>query len=176
MLIESTASRTHWMAPNDQPFDEIASADLPARTPLSSGNHEPDAVCVFADGSCRLLDAALPADTLKAMLTVNGGEKIAPDALDSGYVNADELGPIHRHEGTTGETTTETPRAWAGTMTLASSGSLGSGSRPTACQNSPKQGLMGRTENRTVWGMRVNDTVKLSSVGAVPLRAGKALR
>ena len=88
LLIESTASRTHWMAPNDQPFDEIASADLPARTPLSSGNHKPDAVCVFADGSFRLFDAALPADTLKAMLTVNGGEKIAPDALD--------LEPKHR--------------------------------------------------------------------------------
>ena len=36
---------------------------------------------VFAEGSGRLWIAALPADTLKAMLTVNGGEKMAPESL-----------------------------------------------------------------------------------------------
>ena len=81
LLIESTASRTHWMAPNDIRFNDIISTKSSAGTPLFSGNHKRDAVCVFADGHGSFLDAALSADTVKAMLTVNGGEKIDPDAV-----------------------------------------------------------------------------------------------
>jgi hypothetical protein len=74
LLIEVADSGIHWMKPEDITLD-----DLLTRGP--SGNHPAHFTVLFADGSVRRLRKDIDRATLKALLTIDGGEAIDLDSL-----------------------------------------------------------------------------------------------
>ena len=63
-----------WTKPDDLPFDPNANAPL-----LGAGSPHPGGFnALFADGSVRFLKSTIDLQTLKALITTNGTEVIAP--------------------------------------------------------------------------------------------------
>jgi prepilin-type processing-associated H-X9-DG protein len=71
LVLEVASSRIHWMEPKDPTLDEILSSGL-------SSHHAGYVNALFADGQVRRIRTDVGRETLKALLTVNGGETIDP--------------------------------------------------------------------------------------------------
>jgi prepilin-type processing-associated H-X9-DG protein len=82
LVVESTDSGINWMEPRDLTFDQAARGINPPRGPGISSHH-PDGVDVlFCDGHVQFIDAGIPLNLLRALLTAAGGEEIDPAQLD----------------------------------------------------------------------------------------------
>ena len=77
LVVEVHDSGIHWMEPRDLDF-ATASTTINQGPPgrMISSNHGPLANVAFADGSVRFLSDDTPGATVRAMLTVDGGEEV----------------------------------------------------------------------------------------------------
>jgi prepilin-type processing-associated H-X9-DG protein len=71
LLLEVTGSGIHWMEPRDLTIDQVLASGL-------GSHHEGYVNALFADWSVRRIRTDVSRETLKALLTVNGGETIDP--------------------------------------------------------------------------------------------------
>jgi prepilin-type processing-associated H-X9-DG protein len=71
LVLEVANSRIHWMEPKDPTLDEILSSGL-------SSHHRGFVNALFADGSVKRIRTDISPQTLKALLTVSGGETLDP--------------------------------------------------------------------------------------------------
>lgn len=72
MVIELPINRSYeWMEPRDG-----TEADFGATTPMPAGSHTGGMHVTFADGAVRFLSDKMPQKTLRALLTIAGGEEI----------------------------------------------------------------------------------------------------
>lgn len=69
LLLEVANSGIHWMEPLDPTLDEVLASGL-------SSNHEGYVNALFADFRVRRVRTSVTRPTLRALLTVNGGERI----------------------------------------------------------------------------------------------------
>lgn len=76
LLLESTASRTHWMAPSDASFSSIGPVTKDGATLLLVSPHPGVSLCSFCDARVVPVSQHVTADRLEAMLTVDGGESV----------------------------------------------------------------------------------------------------
>lgn len=76
LVLEAAHSGIRWMEPRDPTLDEILASGLSSDHPLHVN-------ALFADFRLRRVRKGIPPETLRALLTVNGGEKI--DARDWEY-------------------------------------------------------------------------------------------
>jgi prepilin-type processing-associated H-X9-DG protein len=80
MIVEIADSGICWMEPRDLEVSQMAST---INAPLGQGmcsEHPGGVVVTFADGHTTFLDDTVTADTLKALLTIAGGEDIPESA------------------------------------------------------------------------------------------------
>jgi prepilin-type processing-associated H-X9-DG protein len=76
MLAEVHDSGIHWMEPRDLHLTQMApTINAPSGQGISSG-HTGGANVAFADGHTQFLPSTMPAETLRALLTINGKETI----------------------------------------------------------------------------------------------------
>lgn len=73
LLVENLGAGIHWMEPRDLPFDALPLV-LGAPDGISGPYQDPAIVTV--DGHVLRLEPDLPADTLRALLTADGGESL----------------------------------------------------------------------------------------------------
>ncbi|MEM9659443.1 MAG: DUF1559 domain-containing protein [Planctomycetota bacterium] len=73
MLVENAGEDVHWMEPRDLQADAMS---LVVNDPKGVSSKYLAPAVVMLDGSLRRLEDDLPANVLRAMLTVNGGERI----------------------------------------------------------------------------------------------------
>jgi hypothetical protein len=79
LVVEVAKSGIHWMEPRDLNFSQMAKTiNAPAGQGISSP-HKGIASVAFADGRVRTLHDSIPAETIKSLLTVRGGETIPGD-------------------------------------------------------------------------------------------------
>ena len=71
LVLEVADSRIHWMEPKDPTLDEILSSGLSSR-------HSGFVNALFADGTVKRIRTDVSRETLKALLTINGGETLDP--------------------------------------------------------------------------------------------------
>ncbi|MEW4455958.1 DUF1559 domain-containing protein [Bremerella sp. JC817] len=78
-VAESISEEISWLEPKD--FDvETMSFQINDPEKMSISSHHPDGPCaVMADGHVVQLSPDLPPEVLKAMITINGGERIVAD-------------------------------------------------------------------------------------------------
>lgn len=78
LVVELTPSNIPWYEPRDLPFEEMSfRINDPDRTKPCFGNRELRGAFVgMADGSVRWLPESTPPATIKAMLTIAGGEQV----------------------------------------------------------------------------------------------------
>jgi hypothetical protein len=81
MVVEVANSGIHWMEPRDLDFSTLPMVVNPPQGMGISSKHSKSAGVVFADISVRFLDDDLPAQTLRALLTIDGGETVNLDEL-----------------------------------------------------------------------------------------------
>jgi hypothetical protein len=79
LLVESQDANIHWMEPRDLSF---ANMDFRIKTPGSINSPYSDPAVVMLDGSVQRLLPGLQPDTLRALLTIRGGESL--DSNSSG--------------------------------------------------------------------------------------------
>ncbi len=78
LVVEVPASAAvHWMSPEDIDIENFLKLLAKGET-----SHQRGFNAAFADGSVRFIPSNIPADQLKAMLTIDGGEAIASDGRD----------------------------------------------------------------------------------------------
>ena len=76
MLMEIANSDINWMDPRDITFEKtVAGANVAGERQID-GNHKNGANVEFADGSVMFLSDKTSPETLKALLTIAGGEKV----------------------------------------------------------------------------------------------------
>jgi hypothetical protein len=81
LLMEVANTGIHWMEPRDLRLDSI-SADQNAEPVIADANHPAGAAVLFADKiEAFRLQAALRSETLRALLTIAGGEPVTRDSL-----------------------------------------------------------------------------------------------
>ncbi|WP_406695130.1 DUF1559 domain-containing protein [Singulisphaera sp. Ch08] len=71
LVLEIAHSGIHWMEPKDLALDDLLAAGL-------SSNHALHINALFADFQVRRVRKNLPRETLRSLLTINGGEQIDP--------------------------------------------------------------------------------------------------
>ena len=76
LLVENKGAGVHWMEPRDLSFAQM-DFTLPSPNGISSRFIDP--AVAMADGSVVRLTPKMTADVLRAMLTINGGEKLGFD-------------------------------------------------------------------------------------------------
>jgi len=95
-LVEVAGSGINWMEPRDLPFDAaVAGINRVSGLSISSKHNVPTDViyretgaCVaFCDSSGGFLSQDTSSDTLKALLTANGGEVVSQGVLDARRVD-----------------------------------------------------------------------------------------
>jgi hypothetical protein len=75
LAVVETSEGVPWTKPVDLPFDLDAETRL-----LRAGSFHPGGFdALMADGSCKFIKASTALATLRALVTRNGGERIAPD-------------------------------------------------------------------------------------------------
>jgi hypothetical protein len=79
MVVEIANSGIHWMEPRDLHVVQMNTKINGKPGQGISSNHPTGACVLFADGSARFLYDNLPPETVKALLTIDGGEKVSPD-------------------------------------------------------------------------------------------------
>ncbi len=78
-VVEVKDSSIHWMGPRDLHVVQMA-PEINAKAGQGiSSNHPGGAIVVFADGHTRFLSEDLSPETIRALLTRNGGEKVDAD-------------------------------------------------------------------------------------------------
>ncbi len=75
VLVEATGLDIPWLEPRDLEFAKLNFKVNDPATPGIGSQHEAVANILFADGTTRTLAPQTPADTLRAMLTIDGGER-----------------------------------------------------------------------------------------------------
>ena len=82
-VVEVASSGIHWMEPRDLEFDDIGRMTGMATSTGVSSNHPGNrALVAFCDGHSHIILTKIRPDTLKALLTVDGGEDIDLDSDD----------------------------------------------------------------------------------------------
>ena len=78
LVVEISNSGIHWMEPRDLKIEEMPAVINPGegRSQGISSMHPEGAQVLWADGSNRFLRNSLPTKTLRAMLTIAGGETL----------------------------------------------------------------------------------------------------
>lgn len=83
LLVEIAHSDIHWSEPRDLNFDGMSFRINDPSKPSISSLHNDGPHVVFADGRSARLSEAIPPDILKALLTIDGGEKITRRDLET---------------------------------------------------------------------------------------------
>jgi prepilin-type processing-associated H-X9-DG protein len=81
MLVEVADSGVRWAEPKDLEFDQIDFKINGTTHPGISSHHRGGVNIVFADGHVSSISTATPPELIKAMLTINGSEKIRDEDL-----------------------------------------------------------------------------------------------
>ena len=76
MLVEVADSDVGWAEPKDLSFDQLDFKINGSKRPGIGSHHSGGANVVFCDGHGRFIYATTPPELIKAMLTIDGGEKI----------------------------------------------------------------------------------------------------
>jgi len=76
LLVENKGAGVHWMEPRDLSFAQM---DFMLPSPNGISSRFIDPAVAMADGSVVRLTPKMTADVLRAMLTINGGEKLGFD-------------------------------------------------------------------------------------------------
>ena len=76
LIVESDRHRVHWMSPLDPQFDEVTSLTVEGTTDILSGPHSNRGNFSLADCSTHDSSGLMYTETLRAALTINGGEII----------------------------------------------------------------------------------------------------
>lgn len=76
MLVETADSGINWLEPRDLSFEEALRGINPKGQEHSISSRHPGTIVAFAGTNIRILDDTFPIDTLRALLTINGGESV----------------------------------------------------------------------------------------------------
>ncbi len=76
LFVENHGASVHWLEPRDLHFQAM---DLRVNSPQGISSQYLAPAVVMLDGSLRRLEDDLAADTLRALLTTNGGERLAEE-------------------------------------------------------------------------------------------------
>jgi prepilin-type processing-associated H-X9-DG protein len=76
LLVETAETGIHWMEPRDDSFSKIPLRLDSSAGPAVSSRHPGVVNVIFCDGRVKPLSQELPPATIRALLTVRGGEKI----------------------------------------------------------------------------------------------------
>ena len=79
LIVESAHSGIHWMEPRDLHVLQMSSTINSAAGQGISSRHTGGAHALIADGAVRFLSENLSAETIRALLTIKGGEVIPSD-------------------------------------------------------------------------------------------------
>lgn len=79
LLVEVANSDIHWMEPRDLDVGRMAPGINPTSGQGISSNHPGGVVVSFVDGHIVFLPEDLSAQTIRSLLTPNGGEEVDPD-------------------------------------------------------------------------------------------------
>ena len=77
MITEVLGSGIHWMEPRDLHVVQSPLIVNPKRGTGISSSHPNAVVAVFADGHTQALTNKTPAEIIRALLTIDGGEQIS---------------------------------------------------------------------------------------------------
>jgi type II secretory pathway pseudopilin PulG len=80
MILESVANRVNWMSPQDLDFNKIVDDPQTGACDLPDSDHPGGGQVALIDGSVRFITADNTAESIKAAITVAGGEE--SNALD----------------------------------------------------------------------------------------------
>ena len=75
-VIEASGAGIHWMEPRDLPFAAVAKGINPKQGQGISSHHSGAVIAMFADGHTQTIQADISLETLKALFTKAGGEKL----------------------------------------------------------------------------------------------------
>ena len=78
-VIEASGAGIHWMEPRDLSFAAVAKGINPKQGQGISSHHSGAAIAMFADGHSQTIEESIPLETLKALFTKAGGEKLDGD-------------------------------------------------------------------------------------------------
>lgn len=78
-VAEIAPTNIYWNEPRDLPFDRMSFRLNDPTKPSISSPHSGGVTVVFADGHAQSLSSDIDPEVLKAMLTIQGGEKIQVD-------------------------------------------------------------------------------------------------
>ncbi|MBN2474137.1 MAG: DUF1559 domain-containing protein [Pirellulales bacterium] len=81
LLVEVADADIHWMEPRDLTWQDIATGLHPKTGPGVDSYHPKGVNVLMADASVRHLPSGTPTSTLKALLTIDGGEEVDIDAV-----------------------------------------------------------------------------------------------
>ena len=76
LIAENLGANVHWMEPRDLSFADM---DFTINSPKGISSKYLDPAVVTVDCSVRRLSKDITPETLRALLTINGGEKVAED-------------------------------------------------------------------------------------------------
>ncbi|RCS54414.1 DUF1559 domain-containing protein [Bremerella cremea] len=95
IAVAETASRSiHWLQPKDLDVETMSFQINDPKKPSISSHHPYGPHVLFFDGTVTQLSPDLPPEVLKAMITIDGGEKIVRDEnAPGGYRLADSAEP-----------------------------------------------------------------------------------
>jgi hypothetical protein len=79
MVVEVANSGINWMEPRDLHVLQMAPTINPKAGQGISSRHRGGVNAATADDSVRFISDRMPANTLRALLTISGGEKISSD-------------------------------------------------------------------------------------------------
>lgn len=77
MIVEVADSDVHWAEPKDLNFDELDFKINSGKRPGISSHHRGGVNVIFCDGHQQFISAQMKPETIKALLTIDGGEKIS---------------------------------------------------------------------------------------------------
>ena len=86
LIVENQGAGIHWMEPRDLSFADM---DFTIGSPQGLSSKYVDPAVVMMDGRIRRFEKRLPADVFRAMLTINGGERLVDDETAGWYLLQD---------------------------------------------------------------------------------------
>lgn len=81
LLVEVKGSGIHWMEPRDLDLSQMVATINAKSGQAPSSNHPSGMNIVFADGNTRFLREDISPATLRALITINGGEKVRDEDI-----------------------------------------------------------------------------------------------